>query len=155
MILSAATHPDDPAAMLTAAEAIEVELSKKSIPGASALAVEEEPKEQQQHCPSEESEPTIMSRIDELVAAVNQFCLRGGPRRRANTRGGSCVNVHQITCFDCKRKGLPERLTRAISTLAGEGARRSIPQRAVHIQERSDEGAFWKRQSDFPHRRRR
>ena len=45
VVLSAAAPPDTPAAMLTAAETVEAELSKKTTPGASALAVSEEPEE--------------------------------------------------------------------------------------------------------------
>ena len=43
VVLSAAAPPNTPAAMLTAAETAETELSKKTTPGASALAVEVEP----------------------------------------------------------------------------------------------------------------
>ena len=46
VVLSAATPPETPAAMLTAAETVEAELSKKSTPGASALAITEEDEEQ-------------------------------------------------------------------------------------------------------------
>ena len=42
VVLSAATPPDTPAAMLAAAKTVEAELSKKTTPGASALAVTEE-----------------------------------------------------------------------------------------------------------------
>ena len=72
VVLRAAAPPNTPAAMLTAAETVEVELSKKTTPGASALAVDVEPEVKPTKEDGAPATP-LMDKVEELVAAVNRL----------------------------------------------------------------------------------
>ena len=92
-----------PAAMLTAAETVEAELSKKTIPGASALAVEEE-QEEKSSLEAGKPETTMMDKVEELVAAVNRLRPRGsreGRGREKQTR----FDIRTVMCYNCCKRG--------------------------------------------------
>ena len=76
VVLSAAAPPNTPSAMLTAAETVEAELSKKTTPGASALAVEEG--QEEKSTPDDgKPETPLLDKVEELVAAVNRLRPQG------------------------------------------------------------------------------
>ena len=62
--------------MLTAAETVEAELSKKTPTGASALAVKED-QEEKSTPDAGKPETPLMDKVEELVAAVNRLRPRG------------------------------------------------------------------------------
>ena len=105
VVLSAATPPNTPAAMLAAAETVEAELSKKTTPGASALAVaEEETPDATDKETKEKPEPTMMETIEELVTAVNRF--RPKTQSRGRGRGGTIwFDICTVVCYNCRKKG--------------------------------------------------
>lgn len=106
VFLSAAAPLNTAAAMLTAAETVKAELSKKTTPGASALAVAEDTEEQPQNDKSGKplAEQSMMEKLEELVAAVNRF------RPRAQPSGRGCGNqsrfdIRTVVCYNCRKKG--------------------------------------------------
>ena len=102
VVLSAATPPDTPAAILAAAETVEAELSKKTTPGASALAIAEEETDDKEA--KAKPEPTMMEKIEELVADVNKF----GPHNQSRARGAAVrFDIRTVVCYNCRKKGLP------------------------------------------------
>ena len=102
VVLSAATPPETPAAMLTAAETVEAELSKKSTPGASALAITEEDEEQPKKTDGPPPTP-IMDKMEELVAAVNR--LRTKPREGRGRGTSGPFDIRTVMCYNCRKKG--------------------------------------------------
>ena len=85
--LSAAAPPNTSAAMLTAAETVEAELSKKTTPGSSALAVEEDQED----------------KVEELVAAVNRLRPRG--REGRGRESPAKFDIRTIMCYNCRKRG--------------------------------------------------
>ena len=108
VVLSAAALPNTPAAMLTAAETVEAEISKKTTPGASALAVVEEP-EEKTLLEAGKPETSMMDKVEELVAAVNRLRPRGareGRGRGAQTR----FDIRTVMCYNCRKQGHFQRI---------------------------------------------
>ena len=102
VVLSAAAPPNTPAAMLTAAETVEAELSKKTTPGASALAVEED----QEDKPTEdEGKPAtpLLDKVEELVAAVN--CLRSRGREGRGRGSLAKFDIRTDMCYNYRKRG--------------------------------------------------
>ena len=99
--LSAAAPPNTPAAMLTSAETVEAELSKKTTPGASALVVEEEPEDKPTVDDGKPATP-LMDKVEELVAAVNRLRPRG---REGRGRGSSGkFDIRTVMCYNCRKR---------------------------------------------------
>ena len=90
VVLSTATPPETPPAMLAAAETVEAELSKKASPGLSALAVQ---MNQGQDPPTEEPVDNLAEKLEELVPAVGHF----QPRR--TTHGSKGADDRSTGCF--------------------------------------------------------
>ena len=90
VVLSAAAPPNT---MLTAAETVEAELSKKTTAGASALAVVED---QEEKTPLEAGKPetSMIDKVEELVAAVNRLRPRG-TRELRGLYGSVCLGRGQ------------------------------------------------------------
>ena len=88
--------------MLTAAEIVEAELSKKSTPGASALAITEEDEEQPKKTDGPPPTP-IMDKMEELVAAVNR--LRPKPREGRGRGTPGPFDIRTVICYNCRKKG--------------------------------------------------
>ena len=106
VVLSAAAPPNTPAAMLTAAETVEAELSKKTTPGASALAVEEEPEDKPTVDEGKPATP-LMDKVEELVAAVNRLRPRGREGRGRGNTGK--IDIRTVMCYNCRKRGHLQR----------------------------------------------
>ena len=98
VVLSAAAPPNTPAAMLTAAETVEAELSKKTTPGASALAVDVEPEVKPTKEDGAPATP-LLDKVEELVAAVNRLRLRGREGKGRGTTGK--FDIRTVMCYNC------------------------------------------------------
>ena len=86
--------------MLTAAETVEAELSKKTTPGASALVVEEDQDEKPN---IEDGKPATLDQVEELVAAVNR--LRPRSRERRGRGSPSKFDIRTVMCYNCRKRG--------------------------------------------------
>ena len=106
IMLSAATSPDTPAAMLAAAKTVEAELSKKSTPGTSALAVAEEHEDPENKDKQVKAQPeqTMMEKIEELMAAMNRFRPRVQSRDRGRGGRANRFDVRTVVCYNCRKK---------------------------------------------------
>ena len=102
VVLSAAAPPNTPTAMLTAAETVEAEQSKKTTPGASALAVEEYQEDKPTEDEGKRATP-LLDKVEELVAAVNRLHPRG---REGRGRGGQAkFDIRTVMCYNCRKRG--------------------------------------------------
>ena len=88
--------------MLTAAETVEAELSKKTTPGASALAVDAEAEDKPTKEDGAPATP-IMDKMEELVAAVNRLRPKGREGRGRGTPGK--FDIRTVMCYNCRKRG--------------------------------------------------